>query len=534
MANELKVTKVLRKNRRLIDDMPYRGDLILRDQTLLTSIINSVNPYSIMPMLTNLFGDSFGVTEGQNGPMIELVHQGLPANFIRVREYSNRYVPMRVRNNSKVPTTIKANETFEFTGDQAWLDSDENFLLRDQKTFATVLSRRPGLGGQGNDTDYSVRINGIPGQVFNGSHLFEIGAPINHGYGNTQGEASQKSNTLPSGERIYTDFFNPMVIQRYKTFASGSAMSDEFFTAHVQALDGSKMEEVNTGVPVELLYKALANLERMIFFSTANFDPKTGQILGRSNNSQYPERPTYAGLFQQLDAAGKTFTTSMRSDSLTTLRHIERAVQLMNDSPWAPPTQKYIIMANGLGATKVYEALLQGGLQAAPMRITQELPADDAITTGFKLKKYVTRFGDIYLYDTSKTFQAYGEFDRVSYAGTSGSPRSMDAYIFPISSRDPKTGTVGRVAKYFSKQGQSNGYSHLNRAFVFGVSKGITGETGFTGEQLSNLQEQSFRAMIQQSNRYRLDSLTDGDEYHCLAEGVPYIDSRKVIRLRFT
>jgi diphthamide synthase (EF-2-diphthine--ammonia ligase) len=112
-----------------------------------------------------------------------------------------------------------------------------------------------------------------------------------------------------------------------------------------------------------------------------------------------------------------------------------------------------------------------------------------------------------------------------------GSPRSNDIYFFSSTSEAggrPKS----KIAKLFSKEGQGFGSQKVNRGFVFGVSRGITGAgNGMTGASAMAMQESTIDEVIRNSSRYQVQSLVDGDEYHALWQNTPYFDPRSICKL---
>lgn len=508
--------------RRLVGDMAMRTDAIL-DPEIFTSIVHKENPASLLTFFGRGVGDMtpVGMNVDDPDPMWSLQTSGISSSYINIKEETSKTDPLRVYDNSKVPVSIPANTPFEVSFDRGILDDDESFHCRDQKTMGRVISRRIGT----NSAEYTVVLNGMPGEVFDG-YLFEINAPISYGFGNSQGEMSAKSNTMPGDSNQYNTFFNPTMITRYVLPESGSYISDEMYTLTQQALDGST-SEVNTGISKLWMNKVLKAIERQLMYSTSNFDPKTKQILGRSNNSRFPERPSYAGIFQQMDQAPVQYLQFMNESMKSGLKKIDRIMQTMDEQPGS--TRIVFAMCYGVGHSWLKQVIREGGLAASPIRITVSPDANDAISVGFVVDKYVTDYGILYVKNLGKSMAFSGEYDLSTYNGTKGGPRSRDIFFFNGSRES--NGRRTKVARYFTKEGQVDGHQRVNRGFVFGRSKGITGEgIGFTGATAMALQEDAIQQMMGNS-RYDLGNIVDGNEYHCLVEGVPYFDARGTIKL---
>ena len=537
MANNLLSRTVRTQGKRMAGDMAYRSDLLLQPE-IFTQIVRQENPGSVL----SFFGLGVGDYETIGAPgnpntdkMFTLEAGGLSSSFINIKEESEKYEAIRVTGNSRVPGTINANQSFEFEADKAWMDMDENFLLRDERSFGRVISRRLTPNGIGGNTgcEYTVQIAGLPGQQFDGTYLFEMNAPINFGYGNSQGEGSKKSNTIPDHANQYNSLFNPMAIMRYELPMTGSYMSEEtFYTIQQTALDGS-VSEFNTGLSKRWLRRVLQSWEGQLLYSTANFDPITKQILGINPNAvRYNERPLFAGIYQQLDMAPIRWTIGMREGMVAGAKKVRRIMQtITQEMPGA--SKKIVAMCTGIGAEWLRQVIQEGGLALYPVNIQREIGDDDMLTVGFKVDRFVTAHGELYIYDVGNARTRSGEFDQYEFEGITGSGRSKDIYFFSTT----RSGTDGRparkVAKYFAKEGQVDGMEKVSRGFVFGISNGITGKgTGMTAQQSLALDQSNMMdQMMRNSSRYSVNSTTDGDEYHALVEGTVYIDARGTVKL---
>jgi hypothetical protein len=509
--------------RRMVGDMPMRTDAIL-DPQIFTSIVRTEAPSSVFSFFGRAVGDFVprGMDQDNSDPWFQIQASGLAASYINIKEEMAKQDPLRVIDNSQVPAVIPANVPFQLTLDRGWLDEDENFLCKDGLAFGSVRSRRIGA----NSAEYTMVLSGMPGETFSAS-LFSIGSPIIFQMGNSQGEGSHKSNTMPGDTEQYNTFFNPMMITRYVLPVTGSFMADEMYILRQQAMDGT-VSEVNTGLPRKWLRKVLMALDKQMLYSRSNFDPKTKQILGRNNNSRYPERPTYAGFYQMMDQAPVQYLQQFSGSLSSGLQKIDRIVQSLASQPGAGKV--FFAMAQGPGYEWLKRVIREAGMEKTPIQITVNPDREDKIAVGWALDSYVTDYGRLYIYDVGKSMAFSGEMNLQSYNGVKGGPRSNEIYFFPGSRSEGMRPTT-KIAKYYSKEGQVEGFGRVNRGFVFGVSKGITGEgTGWTGGSAQQLQDSAIEQMMN-SPKYFLNSLVDGNEYHCLAEGVPYFDARGTVRL---
>lgn len=524
--NQLKSTPVRRRSRRMVLDMPFRNDLLL-DNKIFTSIVHSENRGSILSLLGWGFGDNVAVNE-RSDPMFEIKPIGIASNYIKMKEICEKREPLRVTENSRVPDVINANQIIVVGLRGPVLDEDENVHLRDQYGFARVVSRRVTTDGS---AEYNLQISGLPGETFNGSHLFEIGAPVNHRFGNSKGEASTNSNLLPADSQEYNTFYNPMPINRYKLPVTGDYMSDEMITVASVALDGSSEEEYNTGMSRKWFRQVLESMENEVLDSRANFDPNTYEIGGRNRNSAYQERPTYAGILQQMDQANFKFTHSYRDTYLSGLNKVNRIMQTIMQMPGS--SSSIFAMCTGVGAEWLRKVISDGASAALPIRIQISPDKDDKIVMGFSVEKYVDMYNNsLYIYDYGRNrIGSNGDYDLTSFNGMKGTPRSKDIFFFSGTTAiggGPKT----KIAKLFSKEGQGFGDQKVNRGFVFGVSKGITGAgNGLTGAGALQMQQDTIDQVIRNASRYQVQSLVDGDEYHVLWQNTPYIDARGICKL---
>ena len=517
MASKLIGKTVRTQSRRAVGDMAVRTDAIL-DSEVFTHIMHRENPSSILSIFGRGFGDIVGMTENNDDyPDFQLRTDGLGASYINIKEEYEKATPLRVVDNSKVPPVILANQPFDVTVDRGYLDEDEFFHLKDQKSMGRVVSRRIGI-----NSEMTVVVNGLPGETFSSS-LFSIGAPLIYGMGNSQGEGSKKSNTIPVDEWQYNTFFNPMVISRYVIPFTGSYLADEMYTLRQQAMDGTE-SEVNTGLSARWVNAISNAMSKQMLYSTANFDPKTKEILGRSNNSRYPERPSYAGIYQQMDQAPIKFLHQINDSARSGILKIERIMQTIAERPGN--NRIMFAMCQSVGYNWLMKQIREGGLERYGMRI-QVAPEADAITVGYRIDKFVTNYGDLYVYNVSKSMPFVDEYDKVSFDGAFGSPRSRDIFFFP-GTRSQGGRPTSKIAKLFVKEGQIEGHGKVSRGLVIGNVSGITGENNSMRSDAAN-QESMLRAMM--DGRNNLGSIVDGKETHVLWENVPYIDCREMVKL---
>lgn len=529
MANNLIGKTVRTQARRMVGDMALRTDLLLQPEVF-TQIVRQENPRSPLAFFGMGVGDY--ETMGANGNpatdnMFSLEAGGIGSSFINIKEESEKYEAIRVTANDKVPATILANTAFEFSADKAFMDDDEFFLLRDKVSMGRVISRRITATG----ADYSVEINGLPGEVFDGHYLFEIDAAINHGFGNSQGEGSKKANTIPDIANQFNTLFNPMVIMRYVLPMTGSYLADDQVYTLQQTMGDGQTIDVNTGLSRRWLREVLSSWEHLLLYSRANFDPVTKEILGRNTNAvRYNERPAFAGIYQMLDMAPVRWTIGKREGPIAGARKLKRIMQTIADM--AGGSGKIVAMCSGIGAEWLRHTMREGGLALNPVQIHVTPNEQDMLTVGFKVDKMVTDHGELYIYDVGKAVTQKGEYDQSEYDGMVGDTRSQDIFFFPTSRSGGNGRPPRKVAKYFAKEGQVDGHERVSRGFVFGVANGITGKgNGMSAEQSLALQDSAMRSMMNNSSRYQLNSITDGDEYHALVEGTIYIDARGCVKL---
>lgn len=526
MAGKLIGKTVRTRSRKAVGDMASRNDAILEPE-IFTSIVHHLNRNSPLAFFGGLVGgiDPLGnYGEDPYNQMVTLQSSGLGASYINIKEECEVYEPLIVTDNSKVPTTITANVPFDFTVDRGILDPDENFLLRDQKTMGRVISRSVTPNG----ALITAMLDGQRGETFNGPYLFEVGAYVNYGYGNSQGEGSHKSNLMALDAEQYNTFFNPMVITRYVLPVTGSWMSDEMFTLTQKAMDGSE-SEVNTGISVQWMRKFLNSYENMIMFSRSNFDPATKEILGRNSNAvRYNERPSYAGIYEQFDEAPVKWKQPLRAGSTSGIQKINSIMRTLKQMPGHNGT--FFAMGYGVGIEWLRETIREGGLNNSMYRIVLTPDSNDAITAGFNVDKYVLDgIGVLYIYDIGNGMHIPGKFDTVTYNQVTSTVRSRDIFFFS-STVAGRNGKPQKVAKLYTKEGQVEGFGKVNRGLVFGSSRGLTGEyNGLQGQAALSMQvEQAMRSML---NSNGLGSIVDGNEYHALTEHTVYVDPRGTVKL---
>lgn len=510
------------KRRALTDDMPLRNDLLLSDTNIITGIMRDIRPASPAVFFSSFLGNTNGADDSQ----WEAAPQGLGVGFIRLKEIKEIFEPLRVTKNSLVPATIQAQVPFEFSADFA-LDRDENFLAKNQKSYFRVISSRP----YGNGADITAVLDAQPGETASGA-LFGIGNPINHNYGNSKGEGSTDSNTF-MGDAIQSNtFFNPMKITRRVLGSTGSSMADETEVYAFRMEDEQGVfKDYHTDIPIKFFEKIVREMARQFMYSTANFDPLTRKIHGISNTGKYHERPSYAGIYQQLDYVQKIYTHQMRSQSYRQLLAVIDSI--LQKMYYANGSQKATIVAacQGAGAQVLRQAFREAitGKYGVSIQVTTTGSAPK-IDVGFELGDYVTDYGRVLIYDMGVGAQD-GEFDKVSFNNIEGNPRDWEINFMPALSTTPGRGRKKPVDIYYRRSSKS-GYGDVNRGLVFGVSHGLTGQNnGMSFEQLQDMQEASIQKMMQNKS-FAINSTFDGNEYHVLYESVPYIDITNIVKLQ--
>lgn len=521
MADKLRIVGTGQgSRRRLVNDLPFRNDLLSnRQQEYVTAMVKHVNPYSPFLFFTGLFGTTENELDQRDpNAMFRTETSTTGAEFIRIREEIYEKRPFYVVDSSRVPTRLVAGEPFEVGLDYAILDEGEMVKLWDDKTILTVVSRRYTAKRV---VDVTFILNGQPGDTADGS-LLSVGKPINWGFGNTKGEGSETSNTLPMNSNKHNLFYNPTVISRYMWSETGSAMTDEVFKfSTVKAMDGSEPLNFAVNIPVEAFKLAIKSIEGMIMDSVANFDPQTLLPSNMGGLNGYPELPSYAGVFQQMDQAHVQYKFPLKSSYLASLNRIE-SIQRQIQEIWTGAD--IMIIARGGGAKWAHDALLIGGQEKYKVQLNRTVPEDGMVDIGFGIRRFKNQDGAIYVYDISKGYKTNGEYQTWQHKGYKGSNRSREIYFVPV--QRGSDGTTKKLVRYFTKRG--NG---IDRGFVFGRVKGLTGQgNGKSGAELMSMQENAIRDMM--SNELaNLGSVADRNEYHMLFEGVPYIDIYGIIKV---
>ena len=514
--NPLKVTQVTRKQKRLVDDMESRND-ILFDREVFTQVSRLENPMSPSVM----FGRILGNMDEASADMFEPVGKGIGTEFIKIVQESSFQEHIRILDTSRVPDRLVAGQNFEVTIDRAAADSDETLMARDERTVFRVESRRPGTNG----TDYTLQYVGIPGTSIPGAFL-RVNDPLHVGYGNSKGEGSMNSNTLLTDLTKRTIFNNLSSIMRYGSSETGSAMADMLYEfAVTSGVDGSETKYVKTDIPVSLMRGALRAMDNALLYNVPNFNPRTKTIANQSAAGRYHERPYFAGLFWQLDQCPWKWRQSKNASLDEGVQKLDFILQFMYNQTGRK--NKIVAMASGAGLEYLRKVILTGGLRKYGINIWQQVTGGDKLKIGFEAEEYYTPHGSIILYDTGMAMKKWGNFDRTSFGGVSYNERSNDIYLIPTV-MDGKDGIPKKPANIYYKEG--NGVS---RAFAFGYMNGINGSngTGYTADQIMNAQEEFIKKNLA-NQKYRMDSTVDGREMHVLMQMVPYIDVRNVAKLQ--
>lgn len=505
-----------------MDDMPRRNDLLLTNPDIVTGIMRHIQPNAPIVFFSSFLGNQMGADE----TMFEAAPQGLGVGFIRLKEYKQVYEPVRVTKNSLVPATITAQVPFEVSSD-FFLEQDEQFLAKDEVSMFRVLSSRP--TGQG--ADLTIVFDAMPGETVSGS-LFGINDPINHGYGNSKGEGSTNSNTFIGDSLQFNTFFNPMKITRRRLDSTGSAMADEseYYSFTLEEEQGV-FKDYYTDIPISFFRQVVQEYSDQLLYSRANFDPATRRIAGVSQSGKYHERPSYAGIYQQLDEVRLRYFHNLRGENNTQLlAKIDRILQELFYANGNVKTTVTIV-GKGAGIRACRDAFRWAVTNKFGTTLQIQMSGDAGkINAGWEMGDYVTDYGRVVLYDMGASNRR-GEFDKVSHGGIDATPREMDLYFIPAVSVDKKSGRRKKPVSIYYRQSNRGGYGNVSRGMVFGTVNGLTGQgNGMSFDQLQNIQDSAIRTMME-SQSYEMNSTFDGKESHVLYESVPYIDIAGIVRM---
>jgi len=518
MADQLRVSVNKGSRRRMVNDLALRDDLLSRyPQEFLTKIISYTNWKSPYLVFTNLFGAGVDLTAKDKGFTVETSTIG--SEFIRIREETETRQLSYVVDNSQVPDVLVAGIPFDVSLDFGVLDEDEQVKLWDDRTILRVVSRRNTNQGY---VDVTFVLVGQVGETASGS-LLQIGKPVNWGFGNTKGEGSQTSNSLALNPMKRNEFVNPTMITRYGYPETGSAMSDEVFTFGVdRAMDGSTSTSFRTSLPVNFFRQALASVEGQIMDSRSNFDPLTLEVNGYKGLTARPDRPSYAGIRQQLDQARIQYRHPVRGTYRSNLGRIDSIMQQIRQ---IFPGADILAVGEDGGMQWLRDTIREGAAAKYPVTLFRDVPASGKVDIGFGINKYTTDHGDLFMYDMTGAYQSTGEYKTFNYNGIKGKDRSREIFFIPVRRGDD--GSRLKSFTYYTKSG--NG---IDRGFVYGKTTGITGQfNGATGTQLMNMQDTALQQMMNNQDTYNIGSTVDGIEHHLLFEGVPYIDIMGIIKL---
>lgn len=524
MANKLiKLDRIPRK--RVADDMHRRNDLLVTNPEIFTEIAYKEMPASPISFLGRIFGDQQAAPDD----MFTLDTMGIGTEYIRIKEYYEKYEAIRVVANDKVPSTIVPFEAFEASFDYP-LDEDEKFFTRRGDLQFRVLSRRAGVNGH----EHSIMLDDSLAGSIASSDLFAINAPINHGFGNSKGEGSHNSNMFVGDPMQERSFFNPMTITRRMFPVTGSAMADEtaYYQVTIQNEQTKAVQDCLLEVPYRFFKQVMEEMSHQFLYSRANFDPSTLTILGKSPNGKYPERPSFAGIWQQLqEGARMTIMHHMKSESKKQL--IAKIDDILRKIHYRTKTKPTIFAMCRGGAADVLRDAIRAAIDYKYNMKIEVTPQNDQLKVGFELSDYITDHGRLIIYDIGVGMgESRGEFEKVSYNGLTFDKYMETDIFFMVPTVQSKDGQPKFRTKIYHKETNKGRYGRVSRGFVFGMSKGLTGQNNnLTTDQLLAIQDQTIDRIMSQ-NANRVDSLVDADEYHVLYQHTPYIDVTNVFRLK--
>lgn len=526
-SNVLKsAVKTISKGTRLADDMQVRNDLLMNDEIVHEVLFKNENPYSPFRIFgggNSFFSSSYGFTPGEVYDDIEYAVKGHDMAYIARKEVSKVHEQVTVASAPEVQDSLPVGYRFELELSHP-LDPDEYVMLRDGKTQLYIHSRRESSGLSYTHTVSAtgsrkgIEVKGLRSKLGVGDVVIPIG--------NSQGEASRKSNTLRTPGSKSVLFYQPMKIQRYFTTRTGSAVADRLYAYERQLADGS-VNKFYLRLDEELVQGSLRQFEYSLMFSRANFNAETLEINTTNQGSNYSERPIYAGILEQLEQARYKHKIRKGVNDYQKLTMLESIHSSMVSAGVLRRGEKFGIIALGAAARRwVYDALLKGGLaktQAQGVQLTKELGANNQFVGGIQLGKYFFPDGsEAVMYDVASSLtggweQYFGGMDTFTYEGESSPIWANKIYFVPL-------GRGRSFANLYNKEGiDPITGTKVKRGFVFGYSKGITGTggNGIDSSTLKGIGESELAQMLisqMQNGQAAVNSLVDADEIHMLSE----------------
>jgi hypothetical protein len=519
VQNPLTVLGVRRASSQADYDLPFLNRNYIGPQ-LITALQRLEAPRHGQLLFTDFFG---GGVKPADQSMLQPIMQANGSEWIVFRDEVEAILDLRVVDVSAVPNIIVAGMPFEVSFNKEYIHENDLLIHENGVSVFIVHSKQVSSDGTTRATiSYSAGYNLDNSlQTLPGGLAFQPNTAFTKGGNAQRTDGNQTYNPVYMPGDNYMDTLNVLSISAYELRETGSALADTTNDyAYVATIINKKgeQEDVKTMFRHKALRQVFTEMNYKFMYSTPNFSAKTRNFTTQGRGL-YNTIPVPAGIYYQMDKAPDQDFIYASDTNGAKLRYLDRKFAQKKSLGFS---SDLIAFGYGVGM-QVMKDTLQAGYKELGIQLFQDV--QDDMTLGFSTRKYQTINGSIRLVDLGSGQAQVGNFSKATYNGIVSDERSRNVYITPAMG-----GTMEAPKKLVQVMYKSG--NGINRAFVMGTQRGMTGQTGaLSPDQMLSMQESAAQSMLDNENN-RVDTSYDGNKHFIMSHIAGRIDTMGMTRLR--
>jgi hypothetical protein len=497
---------------RLKLDLEAGNRLLMRDPNMVMAVVRKFAPYNLM----SLFG--IALTGEENGlEDMQIGRKDWAESLLKWRLVDPRRAPIEIYDTNSLPTSIKPGETFTMGISAGYLDANAIVDTENPDYQLIVVSK---LSTSGLKVYYKWQLVG--GDTSDASFpmsLLQYGRKLSFSGDNAVGEKSAKGQLATIRQNGYEELYNLMQTIRTDYEATGHYLSTKQWTVMFEQFieNGERKEKALGALPFsgDAFSQHLEAISHRLYFGRGNYDVLNRQVVNKSPDGPYSERPTASGLREFCYQSENIYDFNPRQpDKITGL--LNHAAMIARDRMRnMPPDTKLdfkLIVRNG-GENAVYQAwedkLIKGNQQ-----VHVSLDSKNTVQVGYGISGFTSLKGDTFrMVNIDYALPRDTVREQATINGYTADKDSWEIMVAPIY-RLPNTNGRNNINTVTKKHTLEDG-TVINRGLVIGRQVGMTGLTNSTGQDIGAMQEAQIRGAY---NDYRVDSMVDKESMGQLSE----------------
>lgn len=499
-------------------DLDAGNRLMMRDPNYIMAVGNKFAPYNLMSM----FGISLtGQENGIDADPIRVGTRDWAESILKWRLIDYRRPPIQVLDSSSVPAqgNAKPGVPFVLGLSESYLDANAIIDTEDPDWQLYVQSRMSTVGAK---TMYTVQIIGAnPNDGSFPVRLLSYGRKLSFSGDNAVGEKSAKGQQALLRQGGYEEFYNVTQTIRTDYEASGHYLSTKrwslLYDMFTQA-DGTTKSKAVGALPFggEAFKQQFEAISHRLYYGRGNLDVTGKQIINKSPDGQYSDRPTASGLREFYYQTEHIYDYNPRQpQKLTAL--LNQATRIARDRmrQMNPNMQLGFDIITRTGGEEAVRQAWSDELLRGNQQLHTNLAAGGAVTVGYKIDKYITTKGDTF--GMQNIDYALPRDTVREQATVNGYTADKDSWEIAIMPRYKLPEYPGRTnINVVTKKHTLDDGTVINRGLVVGYQAGMTGMTNSTGMSAGKMQDMTVSKAYLEG--YKVDSMIDREAFGMLSE----------------